>query len=91
VKSAAHRQKEKTMSLTQIERAWFTTAVGGAEPTEALTSIKKRYWLGLGLAGSTYNELERAWLISLTAGTGSDADLWKLAAAVVAGTSSNYQ
>lgn len=51
--------------LTELERAYFVSKVSGANPTEPLNSIKKRYWLdnyGTGSVSRGMNDMEKDWL-----------------------------
>lgn len=51
-------------SLSELERRYFVSKVGGSTTDEPLSNIKRRYWLGLlgGDKNTGFNDLEKNWL-----------------------------
>jgi hypothetical protein len=84
--------------LREVERAYFVRKAGGAEPTEPLNNLKRRYMaetIGGGTSPQTpMHELEKLWLLAVIGGAGdfqSNADLWKLAVSSLGETPSAYE
>lgn len=77
------------MNISQREREYFVSKVGGAEPTEPLNNVKMRYFGSLDLPGRTVVEKEKAWLRKIIRDAGetpvsiNQAELWFEAASAV--------
>jgi len=73
--------------LTIAERAYFVRKAGGAQPTEPLNNIKRRYMMGVvgaSVNGRTpFSQLERLWLLAVIGGPARDFDsveeMWRQA------------
>lgn len=84
--------------LTTIERAYFVRKAAGANPTEPLNSIKRRYMSGVVGASAVPNmpfaQLEKLWLLSVIGGAARDfnsvAELWRQAVISVGVEPSNF-
>jgi hypothetical protein len=87
------------MKLSELERKYFVQKSGGAEPTEPLNNIRRRYMQSLvgADANTPFNELEAMWLVHVindNSGTvtnsRSNATLWKDAVIAIGETPSTY-
>lgn len=85
--------------LSQVEREYFVTAVGGAAPTEPLNSIKRRHMMetvGSSVGPQTpMNQLEKLWMLSIIGADSNEEwnsveDLWKEMAISVGEVPSKY-
>lgn len=54
-------------SLSELERRYFVEKNGGADRSEKVTGLKRKYWLGLfgGDRNTGLDDLEKQWLAKI--------------------------
>lgn len=80
--------------LNQLAREYFIRKLGGAEPTERLTSIQKKYFIsqvGATSPNESLDSLEKRWLRDLVGGSSSEeTELWAEAVLAEGGTPTKF-
>jgi hypothetical protein len=85
-------------SLSELERLYFVSKNGGADRSEKVTGLKRKYWLGLfgGDRNTGFDDLEKQWLSKIITDNGGTPDsyeassLWVEAVAALGGDPSKY-
>ena len=85
-------------SLSELERNYFTSKAGGAERSESINNIKRRYWLSLfsGDRNTGMGDLENEWLRKIitdnsgTIASSYTADLYIEAVAALGGAPTKF-